>query len=83
MYDLILTEQAQRDLARLDPPLRRQVAKRMDWLAEHADDMTAKALTGEWAGFFKLRSGDYRILYEVKGKTILVLRIRHRREVYE
>jgi len=52
-------------------------------LAEHADDIAAKALTGDWAGFFKLRAGDYRILYQVKGETVLVLRIRHRREVYE
>jgi mRNA interferase RelE/StbE len=83
MYNLVLSEQAQRDLARLDSPFRRQVEKRMDWLAEHADDIAAKALTGDWAGFFKLRAGDYRILYQVKGETVLVLRIRHRREVYE
>jgi mRNA interferase RelE/StbE len=83
MYNLVLADQAQRDLARLDRPMHRQIARRIDWLAEHAGDIAAKALTGEWAGFFKLRAGDYRILYQVKGETILILRIRHRREVYE
>ena len=83
MPSLTVTEPAQRDLARLDVPVRRQIARRLDWLAEHAGDIAPKALAGEWSGFFKLRAGDYRILYQIRGDIILVLRIRHRREVYD
>ena len=34
-------------------------------------------------GYWKLRVGDYRIVFRVKGKEILVLGILHRKEVYE
>ena len=37
------------------------------------------------AGFFKLRVGDYRIIYEVnpKEKIIIIQRIAHRQDVYK
>jgi mRNA interferase RelE/StbE len=31
---------------------------------------------------FRLRVGDYRVLFEIEGETILIYRIRHRREAY-
>lgn len=34
-------------------------------------------------GHRKLRVGNYRIIYRVKGKEIIVLKIGHRREIYE
>ncbi len=40
------------------------------------------ALTGEFAGLYKLRIGDYRVVYARTDEGFLVLRIGHRREVY-
>lgn len=34
------------------------------------------------AGFRKLRVGDYRVIYQVQGRTVVILKIGHRREVY-
>jgi mRNA interferase RelE/StbE len=31
---------------------------------------------------FRLRVGDYRVLFEIEGETIIVYRVRHRREAY-
>ncbi len=33
--------------------------------------------------FFRLRIGDYRILYKVEGSSVVVYRIQHRKEVYK
>jgi mRNA interferase RelE/StbE len=33
-------------------------------------------------GYRKTRVGDYRIIYSLKGNTIFILKIGHRREVY-
>jgi len=34
-------------------------------------------------GAFRIRTGDYRVLFKVSGNTIVVFRIDHRRDVYE
>jgi mRNA interferase RelE/StbE len=31
---------------------------------------------------YRLRVGDYRALFEIEGQTIIIYRIRHRREAY-
>lgn len=34
------------------------------------------------SGYRKLRVGDYRIIYQIQGQTVLILKIGHRKEVY-
>lgn len=41
-----------------------------------------EALKGEFAGLFKLRVGEYRVIYSRTEDGYLVLRIRHRRDAY-
>jgi mRNA interferase RelE/StbE len=40
-----------------------------------------KRLTG-FTPEYRLRVGDYRVLFEIAGRTIVVYRVRHRREAY-
>ncbi|WP_233467234.1 type II toxin-antitoxin system RelE family toxin [Dolichospermum flos-aquae] len=46
--------------------------------------MTPLSLTGQWSGFYKLRVGDYRVIYEldIEEQLIIIIRIGHRREIY-
>ena len=44
---------------------------------------SGEALHGEFAGLFKLRIGDYRVIYAFLEQDVLVLRIRHRSKAYE
>jgi len=44
---------------------------------------SGEALHGEFAGLYKLRIGDYRIIYALLEQNVLVLRIRHRSKAYE
>jgi mRNA interferase RelE/StbE len=85
MYALDVLPQAQHDLAQLDPPLRKRIGKRIDWLVEHVNDIKHESLSGEWARFLKFRVGDYRIVYKIAHaeKLIVIYRVRHRREVYD
>jgi mRNA interferase RelE/StbE len=41
-----------------------------------------KPLRGDWKGVFSLRVGAYRVLYQVKGKEVLLLIAGHRKHVY-
>ena len=75
---------AARDLAGLDKPEARRVAERINWLASNYDTVRPEALSGNLAGFCKLRAGDLRVIYEILDaeQILLVHAIGHRREIY-
>ena len=83
-YTIRILKSAARELARLDKVTGRRIARRITWLAQNADTMKSEGLKGELAGLFKLREGDYRIVYQIlrQEKTIVIHSIGHRREVY-
>jgi mRNA-degrading endonuclease RelE of RelBE toxin-antitoxin system len=43
----------------------------------------ARALRGELAGSFRLRTGDYRLQFRVEGTTVFVDKLGHRDRFYE
>jgi mRNA interferase RelE/StbE len=79
-----LLDAAARDLARLDKPEARRIVQRINWLASNFDTIRPEALSGDLAGFCKLRAGDFRVIYEMLDaeQILLVHAIGHRREVY-
>lgn len=85
MYHVDFTPDAESDVARLDAPLAERLFKKLRWFAENFDAAKPEALTGEWQGVFKLRVGDYRVLYtfDKTKQKIIVHFVRHRREVYK
>ncbi len=84
MYRIRILNAAARELAGLDKSVARRVVERINWLAENLDDIRLEALTGDLSGFYKLRVGNYRILYETvhDEQTIVIHMIGHRREIY-
>lgn len=83
-YRVQLLKSAVRDLESLDKSVGVRIGQRMKWLAENLDGIEPKRLTGQLAGFYKLREGDYRIIYQVlrKENLIVVHSIGHRRDIY-
>jgi len=84
MYQIRILDAAARDLARLDPAIGRRIVNRVRWLAGNLNDVKLEALTGDLAGFYKLRIGDHRVVYEIlhSEQTIVIHPIGHRREIY-
>ena len=73
------------DIGRLDPSVAARVLEKLAWFVEHFDQIVPLSLTGDYAGSFKLRAGDWRIVYEVKhsNQTVYVLRVEHRSKAYK
>jgi mRNA interferase RelE/StbE len=69
-----------RDIERLPSRIQAQVLARIE---EMSNDLKGdvKRLTN-FTPEYRLRVGDYRVLFEVEKETIVIYRIRHRREVY-
>lgn len=84
MYQVKIREEATRDLAKLDAAVARRIVSRIRWLAENLDEIQPEALTGNLAGFYKLRAGDYRVVYEIvhSEQMIVIHLVGHRREIY-
>jgi mRNA interferase RelE/StbE len=84
MYDIRILEDASHELARLDKGVGRRIVERVNWLAANFDNIRPEALTWDLIGLYKLRVGDYRVIYEIirKEKTIVIHTIGHRREIY-
>lgn len=72
------------DLERLTRSVQNRIVKKIHWLAANFDLITPEPLKGDKAGFFKLRVGDYRVIYDfnVELKTIVIHQIGHRSEIY-
>jgi mRNA interferase RelE/StbE len=75
---------AHRELAQLDKQAGRRIVQRIQWLAQNLDMIRPEALSGSLAGLYKLRVGDYRVIYEVLQPevTIIIHAVGHRRDVY-
>ena len=82
-YRLELTRGAVRDLKKLPNDILKRVDAYLLALAENPFPPASKKLTGS-VDFYRIRIGDYRVIYSVEGKRliVLVIRVRHRREVY-
>jgi mRNA-degrading endonuclease RelE of RelBE toxin-antitoxin system len=52
-------------------------------LEKWPDVSGVKSLRGNLAGWYRLRTGDYRLLFRVKGDTVAVEKIGHRKDFYE
>jgi len=85
MYQVDFTSNAESDLARLDAQIAQRVLNKLQWLAENFDVIKPEPLTGQWQGVYKLRVGDYRVLYtyDRQKQKLIVHFVRHRREVYK
>jgi mRNA interferase RelE/StbE len=83
-YSVRFAERAIADMQRLAPTARRRILRRIQWLAENFESLIPLPLTGDLAGFFKLRVGDYRVVYSiVQAERILVVQlVGHRRDIY-
>lgn len=83
-YAVSLSSKAARQFRKLDRKAQVRIAAVIDLLAANPRPPAAKALTGRSRNAYRVRVGDFRVVYEVQDQRLLVLvvRIGHRRDVY-
>lgn len=80
-YRLTYTHRAIRDIDALDPAIKRRIGKTL--LRYEKDPLIfAEPLKDSALGSYRFRIGDYRVIFDLEGDEIVVLRIGHRREIY-
>ena len=83
MYEVYLEQTAERDLKRLSVDAFHRVIPHIKALAEEPRPSGCRKITDSKSDW-RIRIGDYRVIYEIDEKTeaVKVMRIRHRREAY-
>jgi mRNA interferase RelE/StbE len=83
-YQIEITRDALKTLAKLDKPIRRRLQTAIDRLTEDPRPSGVTALKG-LSDYLRIRVGDYRVIYRVEdGRlVVVVVAVGHRREIYE
>jgi len=80
-YRLTYTQRAIRDIDALDPAVKQRIGKAL-LRYEQAPLKYAEILKHSELGSYRFRIGDYRIVFDLEGDKVVVLRAGHRREIY-
>ena len=82
-YTVQFKASAKKDIAALPTDVKLAVTKRIDALAEEPRPNGCQKIKGA-EDAYRVRSGDYRIVYEIHDDvvSVTVIRVGHRREVY-
>lgn len=82
-YTILFRPSALRDFRKLSRDLQARLTPKIDALAHNPRPAGAEKLTGS-ENEYRIRVGDYRILYEIQDASLLlyVFRFAHRREVH-
>jgi mRNA interferase RelE/StbE len=85
VYQVVILPKALNDLSKLDKPVSRRIIEKLSWLSENIESITPLSLTGKYTHLFKLRIGDWRVIYEINHdqKVITVHKAGHRSEIYK
>lgn len=83
-YQVGLSPAAARQLRKLDHPIQRRIYLRLRRLAVEPRPSGAVQIKGKADTFYRVREGNYRIVYAIEDQRLLILvvRIAHRREAY-
>jgi mRNA interferase RelE/StbE len=76
------TDKAVEGLESLTAMVRERVFKKIRWMSENFDNIRHQGLSANLSGLFKLRIGDYRVIYSFDDDFITIHQVGHRRDIY-
>ncbi len=79
MFRIEWTKKSLDELDKLEQTITRRIIKKVDELINKPLDI--KKLKGEKA--YRLRVGDYRVIFDIRGDAIFILKVGHRRSIYD
>ena len=80
-YRLVYTRRATRDIRKLEGKVKKRIG---DTLLRYSEDpfKYADKITDPRLGSYRFRIGQYRVIFDLEGTNIVVLRVGHRRDIY-
>ncbi len=81
-YRLVYTQRAVKDIDRLDAGVKKRIGATLLRFKDNPLQYTER-LTDPELGGYRFRIGDYRVIFDIEGNDIVVLRAGHRKEIYK
>jgi mRNA interferase RelE/StbE len=83
-FNIVIAPEAQRNLKRLHGVMRQRIADAIDGLGDDPRPPGAVKLAGDADDLWRIRVGEYRIVYRFQDErlTVLIVRVGHRRDIY-
>jgi mRNA interferase RelE/StbE len=85
VYKVVYLDQVEEDLKKLDKPTIKKILTRIETYLVSDPKKLGKALKGEFQGYWRYRWGNYRVIYKISEREILIIvfRIGHRKDIYD
>jgi len=80
-FSIIWDEKARESLRKLQPMVSRRIVKKVKELENSPYSGDVKKIKGSEE--FRLRVGDYRVIFGIVGDVIMILKIGHRKNIYK
>ena len=83
-YSIVVSRKVEKEIIKLPDHIVKNIGKVIDKLAEDPHPSGSKKLQGTDQNLWRVRVGDYRVIYSIEDvlKIIEIKRVRHRRDVY-
>jgi mRNA interferase RelE/StbE len=83
-YRVEFTSGAIANLEALTSTIQERIVRKIRWLSENFDNLNPQLLSANLSDLFKLRIGDYRVIYSFnkENKLITIHKVGHRRDIY-
>lgn len=71
------------DLSVIDKAIVKRIVDKIDWYAHNYEQLIPEQLSGSLKGLYKIRIGDWRVIYELKDDALIILYINHCSKIYK
>jgi len=86
LYSVVFLEEATKELSQIDPIWQKRILNKIKILSADPKILAnnIKKLKGKYQEYYRLRIGDYRVIYSQENDRLLIviIRIGHRSEIY-
>jgi len=81
VYEIILTDQAIKDLERIGTQEKDRIASKLQQYARDPKQYARKLINSS-LGDYRFRMGDYRVIFDIEDHRLIILRIGLRKDIY-
>ncbi|MEO8209666.1 MAG: type II toxin-antitoxin system RelE/ParE family toxin [bacterium] len=81
MHKVLFTDRSKKDLKKLEISIQKRIVEKLNEFSTEPHQYSKK-LQDSRIGNYRFRIGDYRVAFDIENDEIIILRIRHRKDIY-